>query len=542
MGDLSDGARRSAEDPGARALLSARDVAAIDARSAALGRSGAALMAEAGRAVARAAEARWSGRDGAAAILAGPGNNGGDGFVAATALMAAGRSVRLYALGAGPEGGDAAEARAAFEAAGGVVRPIEEAHFDGAAYGVDALFGVGLARAISGAAADAIERMNASAAPALAVDMPSGVEADQGRALGPAVRADVTVTFIRPKRGHFLSDGALLSGDLEVVDIGQPAAAMAAIETPVAREIEVEADGSMFGLAFVKAALDAHKYDYGHVAAVVGGRGCSGAGRLAARAALRSGAGLATVLAPPEAMSECAAQLTAVMLREIADDGALAQRLADKRVNAVVFGPGAGLGEAVLRRVAAILAAGPRTAVLDADALSAHEADPEALFRAVRTSEAMVVLTPHGGEFARLFPDLAARLRSDAADPMGKIEATRAAAARSGAVVLFKGLDTVVAAPDGRAGAHAAVRARAAPWLATAGAGDVLAGMIAGLAARGWPAFEAACGGAWLHASAARAAGAGLIAEDLPEAASAVFRDLESRRSTRRFPGSSPLV
>ncbi|MBD3765867.1 MAG: NAD(P)H-hydrate dehydratase, partial [Rhodobacterales bacterium] len=243
----------------------------------------------------------------------------------------------------------------------------------------------------------------------------------------------------------------------------------------------------------------------------------------AARGALRVGAGLVTLGCPPQALAENAARLDAVMLRPLADGAGLAALLADGRIRALCLGPGLGTEGAAHDLVAAALAAG-RPAVLDADALTLIAVRPD-LTRALHPA---CVLTPHGGEFARLFPDLAARMQGpvDRGPAFSRLDAARAAAARAGCTVLLKGPDTVIATPDGQAAIHAAVGDRAAPWLATAGAGDVLAGLIAGLLARGQAPFPAACVAAWLHVEAARRFGPGLIAEDLPETLPAVLRDL----------------
>ncbi len=262
----------------------------------------------------------------------------------------------------------------------------------------------------------------------------------------------------------------------------------------------------------------AHKYSHGHALILAGGPGKGGAARLAARAALRVGAGLVTLAAPQAALAENAAQLTAVMLTALPDAYTLRGHLADSRITALCLGPGLGMARALDMVPAALW--GKRPTLLDADALTAHEGDPSALFQALHPA---VVLTPHLGEFRRLFPDLADHLESGT---LTRIEATRHAADRSGATVLLKGAQTCIAHPSGEAALHSASGATAAPWLATAGSGDVLAGLITGLMARGLPPFEAACAGTWLHAAAARSFGPGLIAEDLPEELPKVFRAL----------------
>lgn len=266
--------------------------------------------------------------------------------------------------------------------------------------------------------------------------------------------------------------------------------------------------------------VDQHKYDHGHAVVLSGPPGQGGAARLAARAALRVGAGLVTLGCPLRAVTENAVQLTAIMIRGLDGTAGLAEMLEDERYNALCLGPGLGLGPATGELVRGALKA-RRGTVLDADALSRFQREPQALFDMLHDN---CVLTPHGGEFRRLFPDLAGRMEND--DAFSRIDAAREAAMRAGAVVLFKGAETVIAAPDGRVAVNAAMDERAAPWLATAGAGDVLAGIVCGLMARRLPAYDAAKAGAWLHVEAARAFGPGLIAEDLPEMLPRVFRDL----------------
>ena len=246
----------------------------------------------------------------------------------------------------------------------------------------------------------------------------------------------------------------------------------------------------------------------------------TGAARLSARGALRAGAGLVTVLSPDDALGANAASLTAVMVRRMNGKAGFADILTDRRLNACVIGPGAGIGEDTRALVLTALAAKPAL-VLDADALTSFADAPDRLFEAIKdTGNAEIILTPHEGEFRRLFSEMSNKhpLRS-------KLERVRAAAVRAGAVVLLKGPDTVVASPDGRA----TIAANAPPWLATAGSGDVLSGMIGGLLAQGVPAFEAASIGVWMHGEAGNEAGPGLIAEDLPEVLPAVFRRLYDR-------------
>lgn len=549
----------TAQNSLSRRLMSAADVRRIDAAAhSADPQDGlAALLRRAGAAVAEAAQTLMEQRPGPAArevvVLAGAGLNGADGVVAARLLAEQGGSTAVVLLqepAAGLVEGSAAGSAAglgaslatgaldAYRAAGGrVVSVSDRAAMEALASAgliIDALFGVGLSRPVEGDARALIEVANGAAAggvPMLSVDMPSGVSADTGRVLGAAIRADRTVTFVAPKRGHFLADGALLSGEVLVADIGAPPEAL---ETWPEEALLVSREAPPPNLTSDLAKrVDAHKYEHGSVLAATGGFGATGAARLSARAALRVGAGLVTLAAPKSAMIECACAITALMLRSAETPEDFAALLQDARINAVLIGPGhASHRQGAARSrvfVEAILAsepcrAGMRAVVLDADALTCWTT-PEPLFAAI--AGAPVVLTPHGGEFARLFPDLAARLTdpSEAAG-FGRIEAGREAARRSGATVLVKGFDTVVAEPSGRLAVQCAAGERAAPWLATAGSGDVLAGMICGLLARGLAPFEAATYGAFLHLEAGRAAGPGLIAEDLPEALPGVLSAL----------------
>lgn len=474
-------------------LLTAAEMGRCDRLTIMAGTPGIVLMEAAGRAVAEGA-ARLA-PEGPVLVLAGPGNNGGDGFVAARLLAEAGRPVRLMLLGDEARlRGDAAEARARWT---GGVEPAA-LPLPPAAVVIDALFGAGLDRPLAGRAAELVAAMNAGPAPVLAVDVPSGLVADDGRPLGPCVRAAATVTFFRLKPGHLLYPGRGLCGTVTLADIGIPAAVLAEV-TPRTWENTP---------ALWRAALPApdpagHKYRRGHVLAVSGPMARTGAARLAAGAALRV-AGLATLASPGGALAVNAAHLTAVMLRRCDGAADLARLLADPRFTAVAIGPALGTDEGAQALVRAALGSTAAVA-LDADGLTAFAADPAPLFAAVSGRVAPVVMTPHEGEFARLFPDLG---------DLSRPARARAAAARSGAVVVLKGPDTVIAAPDGRL----AINANAPPWLATAGSGDVLTGLVAGIAAQGAPGFEAACAAVWLHGAAGAEAGPGLTAEDLAPA------------------------
>ena len=453
------------------------------------------LMQSAGQAVAgEAAEMLKPG--GRVLVLAGPGNNAGDGFVAAELLRRLGVSVRVALLG-GRERLAGEAARAGSEFCG----PVETLTPDmdlTAELLIDALFGAGLSRPVDGLAAEIIGRANERGGQVLAVDLPSGIDGESGQILGAAIRATRTATFFRLKPGHLLLPGRAHCGDIRLRNIGIPEQVLAEIAPSLFHNRP-----DLWRGMLSRPAADAHKYQRGHALVVSGPAWSTGATRLTAMAALRAGAGLVTLASPRDALPVNAAHLTAIMLREMKDAGQLADILSDPRFTAVAIGPGAGRGEGTRRAVAACLKSGA-AAVLDADALTAFDDDPEKLFGCIQVRGAPVTLTPHDGEFARLFPDLA--------DDRNKVRRAREAARRSGAIVVLKGPDTVVAAPDG----HAVINDHGSPWLATAGSGDVLTGIVAGLAAQRMPAFEAASAAVWLHGEAARRFGPGLIAEDLP--------------------------
>jgi ADP-dependent NAD(P)H-hydrate dehydratase / NAD(P)H-hydrate epimerase len=466
----------------AREIITTAEMYAADRYAKAHGISVQALMENAGRAVADEVCRRWTPRP--VAVLCGPGNNGGDGRVAARLLKERGFDVR-----------DAPE---------------------GAALIVDALLGAGLSRPLEGAMRAAVEAVNALGVPVVAVDVPSGLHGDAARPLGEVcVRADLTVTFFRKKPAHVLMPGRALCGEVAVADIGIPDAALSEPKL-------FENDPSLWTFPWPDPA--GHKYARGHCVVLSGPAHATGAARLAARGALRIGAGLVSVASPPEAVAVNAAQLTAIMVKPFTD---LAALLADERLNAVVLGPGAGVGEDTRAFVRAALAT-KAAAVLDADALTSFRDDPAAMFALLREP---CVLTPHEGEFERVFGNLLG-------ESQNRVEAARTASRRAGCAVLLKGPDTVIAAPDGRA----IVNTNAPPALATAGSGDVLAGFIGGLMAQRIDSYRAAAMAAWLHGEAAFRFGPGLIAEDLPEILPAVLRSLrgladERHRHTPRAGG-----
>jgi NAD(P)H-hydrate epimerase len=477
-----------------------------DLETIARGVPGIELMKRAGRAVADSAEKLVS-EGSRIAIVAGPGQNGGDGFIAATLLAERGYRVSLSLLGdLNRLTGDAAEAAQDWT---GEVGRGEDAAFQDADLIVDALFGTGLSRDLDGVARHVVDRMNGSGKPILAVDLPSGIDGDTGEVRGIAVKAARTVTFAARKPCHLLMPGRAFSGPVEVADIG------------IGRKILEAKGGSLFANspalwlhALPKPGLSSHKYERGHTLVASGGATRTGAARLAARAALRIGSGLVTVASPPEAIGVNAAHLTAIMLKGCDGPEGLHNILQDTRLNALVLGPALGV-HAGTRAMMAVAAQARRSLVLDADALTSFEGLASELHGAFR--HAPTVLTPHGGEFNRLFKG-----HPDILDPASKIERARRAAAYTGAVVLLKGADTVIAAPDGRA----AINENGTPYLATAGSGDTLCGLIAGLMAQNVSAFEAACAGAWIHAEAGASFGPGLISEDLADLVPGVLRGL----------------
>lgn len=489
-------------------VLTTAEMERADRLTIGAGTPGFALMMSAGQAVAEAAMELVE--EGPIVVVAGRGNNGGDGFVAAAELAARGREVSVILLCERDSlQGDAASAARGWKHP---VLPFNPQAIGRPALIIDALFGAGLNRPVKGDPCEMIEAINANGAPVLSVDLPSGINGTSGVMMGVAIRATETVTFFRKKPAHLLLPGRIHCGVVRVADIG--------IDAHVLDEIAPRTFENLPQLwhgAFPVPRIDGHKYARGHAIVVSGDLAATGAARMSARGALRAGAGLVTLASPRDALAVNAAALTAVMVQATDTVVEFAELLHDKRLNACVIGPGAGVGERTCDFVLTALSA-KRHLVIDADALTSFAGAPDRLFEAIKSEpEPQVVLTPHEGEFPRLFSDISNKhpLRS-------KLERVRAAAERSGAVVLLKGPDTVVASPDGRA----AIAANAPPWLATAGAGDVLAGIIAGLLAQGAPAFEAACIGVWMHGEAGREAGPGLIAEDLPETLPAVFRRL----------------
>lgn len=472
------------------------------------------LMENAGRAVANAIRARYARRP--VLVLCGAGNNGGDGFVVARLLREAGWPVRLALTVEAPAlRGDAAVMAGRWA---GTVEAARAGRLGGAGLIVDAMLGAGLDRDVVGELAALIDEVNASQVPVVAVDVPSGVDGLTGQVRGTAIRADLTVTFARLKPGHLLQPGRALSGEVVLADIGIPDQVVDAVGARLWRN-----GPALWTLPDEEPA--AHKFERGHCLVVSGPALHTGAARLAARAAQRSGVGLVTIAGEGEALREHGAHVTSGMLREMADWASLSAFIFPRKVGAVVLGPGMGTSPSTRETVLVALRSGVPV-VLDADGLSSFAEEPEALFAAIAAGERPVVLTPHGGEFQRLFGKPGA----------DKVAAARGAAVLSRAVVVFKGSDTVIAAPDGRA----AINDNAPPWLGTAGAGDVLAGLIGGLLARRMPAFEAAEAAVHIHGAAAAGSSVGMTADDLPELIPAVMASFHSSVPRPRGSTSSP--
>lgn len=467
---------------------------AIDEASAAAGVSMRTLMENAGRAVAEAIVRRFPQQK--TTVLCGPGNNGGDGWVAARVLREMGWPIWVETLVAREAlKGDAADAAKAWT---GDVFELGASGRSAELF-VDALFGAGLSRPLEGESARLAALLPAERV--VAVDVPSGVKGDDGVALGEVCfEAALTVTFVRKKTAHVLMPGRAWCGEVVVADIGAPANVVAAQNVHL-----FENDPSLWALPWPEA--DSHKHERGHVIVASGGHTRTGAARLSARSALRTGAGLVTVLSPEDALTENAAQLTAIMLRQT--DGEPSFGEAARTAQAMVIGPAFGTSDAHYKNLLAAMEAKPRCPlVLDADAITL-------LAPLTHGLEASDVMTPHVGEFRRAFPGI----WSSASNP---IDAARTAAAYARCVVLLKGPSTVIAAPDGRA----IVNTTGTPFLATAGSGDVLAGIIAGLIGQGMASFEAAAAGAWTHGRAGEAFGPGLTADDLPDILPIIFNAL----------------
>ena len=463
-----------------RPIITPQEMTAAEQAVFAAGTDSFDVMSRAGNAVAEFLHARWP--EGKVQVLCGPGGNGGDGFVAAARLSKLWREVDVYCThDKASLTGDAAKAAAMWD---GEIHPLEAAIEAPHAIVLDALFGGGLSRPLDGVAAALAERGGR----VVSIDVPSGIDGLTARPLGPCFRAEGTITFAGLRPAHVLQPASAYCGLVATADIGVPVQTLTVENSPL-----------LWGPLMPRLGPGVYKHARGHLKVVSGPASATGAARLAAMAGLRIGAGLVTVLSPPGAVTVNASHLTAIMLQPIND--AVDLETAAKSANVVIVGPAAGVTPATRANVETILKSRAR-AVLDADALTVFEGSNSALFKRLRPDD---IITPHAGEFHRLFG-----YAQDSG--VNKIETARRAAKEAGCVVLLKGADTVIAAPDGRA----IVNTHATPWLATAGSGDVLAGLLAGLMSQGMPTLEAAAMAAWVHGEAGRRVGAGLISEDLP--------------------------
>jgi hydroxyethylthiazole kinase-like uncharacterized protein yjeF len=521
------------------------------------------LMERAGRGVVEAIFEEWpelAKTSHCAVVLCGPGNNGGDGFVVARLLKEWGWEVEVFLYGDAEKLPPDAKVNCERWVEHSRVNKWDDSKIEDEIEDfipgkpdsfkfdlvVDALFGIGINRHMP----DDTERVWHAFVPTIfnytpsnrpryvSIDVPSGLCSDSGANFG-AFPCDLTVTFHRAKLGHFQTHdghyggGPALTGKLVVKPIGINSLHHISLNTKDSAfdTTHICKLASCYDRMLIKGNCN-HKFSHGHALIASGPATKTGAARLAARAALRIGAGLVTIASPTSALAENAAHLTAIMLRAAETLEQFEKLLSDDRITSVCLGPGfvresesGGLNFNHTRQMVEIVLKARKKTVLDADALTAFQDDPTQLFAILHPD---TVLTPHGGEFKRLFPDIHATLTATPTKgpAYSKVDATRDAAARAGCIVLFKGPDTVIADPQGRAAINSAHYDRAAPWLATAGSGDVLAGFISGLLARGFDPMRAAESAAWLHVQCALKFGPGLIAEDIPEQLPAVFRDL----------------
>jgi ADP-dependent NAD(P)H-hydrate dehydratase / NAD(P)H-hydrate epimerase len=481
-------------------LLTVAQMADADRLTSDGGLTGEQLMERAGAAVAQEIRRRWTPRS--VTVLCGPGNNGGDGFVAANCLVHHGWPVRIALLG-GLEGlrGDAQTHARRWQ---GAIQPLNADAVTGSELIVDAVFGAGLKRPPAGAVSDALQAAMRAKIPIVAVDVPSGVMGDSGEAHG-AIAANCTVTFARKKPGHLLLPGRELCGEVVVADIGISDATIDSLKIDA-----WENSPPLWRERMPWPGAAGNKYTRGH-ALLYGGYPMTGAARMAARAAARIGCGLTTLAVPEVGWPVYAAALTSIMVQPLRRDEDLPPLLSDRRYSAFSIGPGAGVSVATRRHALSMLGTS-KPVVLDADAISVFAERPQELFEAIAGP---TVMTPHEGEFKRIFD-----IDGD------KLQRARGAAQHCGAVIVLKGADTIIAAPDGRA----AINSNAPPTLATAGSGDVLGGLILGLLAQGMDAFHAAAAAVWIHGACAAGFGPGLLAEDLPDLVPGVLRMLASQR------------
>lgn len=443
------------------------------------------------------------------AILCGPGNNGGDGYAAASLLKAHGFDVVCFSLASPRENSDGKKAFTLWDGITSSIQLFVPDNFD---LIIDALYGAGLDRPLDEALEAVIEKIAESDRPVIAVDLPSGVFGRTGAVAGKAIKATKTVTFFRLKPGHVCYPGRAQCGEIRLVNIGIPDAVLNSIKPSYFLNTP-----HLWEPLWPILDYDTHKYRRGHAVVFSGPQTSTGAARLAAFAAARSGAGLVTVLAPQDALPVHEMHLTSIMIKKMEDDREILTFLAARKVRSVVLGPAFGALDRAFSIAKAILREGKiTTLVLDADALTALAGHGQEMFELIKSSPVNVILTPHEGEFHRVFPDIAGRTERT------RIEKAKDAAEQSGATIVYKGADTMIASPLGRV----AITINGTPYLATAGAGDVLSGIIGGLSAQQMPPFEAACASVWVHAQCARHFGLGMIAEDIVSALPVVLSEI----------------
>jgi ADP-dependent NAD(P)H-hydrate dehydratase / NAD(P)H-hydrate epimerase len=469
------------------ALLTVSQMSQADSLAIKAGTPSVELMYNAGCGVANAILKRWPMQP--VVVLCGPGNNGGDGFVAARMLKLAGWPVRI-ALLPNVEALNNASADHASQWSGAIERLSPDALGD-ATLVVDAIFGAGLVRPLDGMVKATLEAADRQKLIIVAIDIPSGIMGDSGASVG-AVQSQLTVTFFRKKIGHLLNPGRTLCGETIVQDIGISGSVLDEIKPRI-----FENDPCLWRLLLPSINVDEHKYERGS-ALIFGGYPMTGAARLAAEACARIGTGLTSIAVPESAFCAFASEPASIMIKLLKNAEDTGQLLADTRFSSYLIGPGAGVGGSTQENTLKLLTTG-KPLVIDADAITSFQAQPTLLFDAI---VGPCVLTPHEGEFRRLF--------SATGD---KLIRACSAAAQSGATIVLKGTDTIIASPDGRA----VINANAPPSLATAGAGDVLSGMILGLLGQGMDPFLACSAAVWMHGEAANNFGIGLIADDLPD-------------------------
>lgn len=443
------------------------------------------------------------------AILCGSGNNGGDGYAVATLLKNKGFNVTCFAYGAPRKNSDADKAYLAWD---GLTLSPDKLVPEDVGLIVDALYGAGLDRELDMPTQALLKTVNDANIPVVAIDLPTGVYGKTGETCKTAINANETVTFFRLKPGHVIYPGRAHCGNIILKNIGIPERVLETIGAKTTIN-----SPTLWQKNWPVLDYDTHKYKRGHAVVFSGGACSTGAARLAALAAARVGAGLVTILAPEDALAAHESHLTSVMLSQLCEDDEILSFLKARKVRSVVLGPGFGNMDRAFNIAKTILQdeCGVDSLLLDADALTAIALKPDEIFATIKRSSVKVVLTPHEGEFRRVFPDISANEKST------RLDRALEGAEKSGAVVVYKGADNIVASPDGRL----AVSTNGTPFLATAGSGDVLSGILSGLLAQQMPAYEAACAASWIHAECGRKTSFGTIAEDLVATIPVVLRE-----------------